>query len=57
MMSEKKQNEDAILCNQVCVPYSNIEIGYDLEVEQLSSYPILLFFFSKIRLNSAIKAM
>ena len=56
-MSENKQNEDAILCNQVCDPYSNIEIGYDLEVEQLSSYPILLFFFSKIRLTSAIKAM
>ncbi len=56
-MCEKKQNEDAILCIQVSVPYSNIEIGYDLEVEQLSSYPILLFFFSKIRLTSAIKAM
>jgi hypothetical protein len=42
MMSENKQNEDAILCNQVCDPYSNIEIGYDLEVE-LSDSSILLF--------------
>jgi hypothetical protein len=56
-MSAMKHNEDAILSILVGVPYSNIEIGYDLEVEQLSSYPILLFFFSKIRLTSAIKAM